>query len=250
MFFPLLLTSFLVSTVVTRNPGEEFTECVKSGEDLNSCGRRILLHMRKFATTGIPELGLQPLDPFIIEDDLKFKVFDLTAVFYGTTVSGFKDVEVKSSIINKEKETWDIKFSLPKASFDATYELFGSIPPGIDLGTSKGPSKLDVKSTDLNVSLKFSKQGKKLNLDDVKLDIDVEKFDLKLKCLFPKKGSCCPGNYLESCNPVLARTVLGFVNNDHKKTLKQFLPEITRVMRQMMDQNLNKLMQGVDADIF
>ena len=60
--------------------------------------------MRKFATTGIPKLGLQPLDPFIIEDDLKFKVFDLTAVFYGTTVSGFKDVEVKSSIINKEKE--------------------------------------------------------------------------------------------------------------------------------------------------
>ena len=56
--------------------------------------------------------------------------------------------------------------------------------------------------------LKLGRNGNNVKVDDIQLSIELDDIGLEMECLFPKNGNCCPGKYLKSCNPVLAKTVL------------------------------------------
>ena len=52
--------------------------------------------------TGVPELGLPPLDPMTIEE-IGFKFYNVTSAFTNTKLRGFKDFKLESSKVDKQK---------------------------------------------------------------------------------------------------------------------------------------------------
>merc|ERR1719427_1154712 len=179
--------------------------------------------------TGVPELDLPPIDPMSI-NQIGFTFWNVTAEFADTKLSGFKNFKMKYSKVDKQKRTWSIGISLPKINTVGTYQLYGSIPPNLDLGRSTGDERLEGKNVDLTIELK-------LDLDDI---------DLELECLFPKEGKCCPRKYLKSCNPGLARIVLKFINQK-RNFVKNFQPGITTKMAEILRDYLNKALVNLDA---
>ena len=107
--------------------------------------------------TGIPELGMPPLDPINI-DIIEFKFFNLTISFNNVLMNGFKNFTVKKSVMDKKKRscftcsakvdyiwwsrTWDIELSIPRVTAAGVYIMSGTVPPNLDLGTSTGDERL------------------------------------------------------------------------------------------------------------
>ena len=109
--------------------------------------------------TGIPELGMPPLDPINI-DIIEFKFFNLTIAFNNVLMNGFKNFTVQKSVMDKKKRsslflsplkvdnewwwfrTWDIELSIPRVTAAGVYIMSGTVPPNLDLGTSTGDERL------------------------------------------------------------------------------------------------------------
>ena len=118
---------------------------------------RTFENFRPTMETGVPELDLPPIDPMSI-NQIGFTFWNVTAEFSDTKLSGFKNFKMKYSNIDKQKRykfalffclpislchfrTWSIGISLPKINTVGTYQLYGSIPPNLDLGRSTGDER-------------------------------------------------------------------------------------------------------------
>ena len=65
---------------------------------------RTLENFKLTMDTGIPELGMPPLDPINI-DIIEFKFFNLTISFNNVLMNGFKNFTVKKSVMDKKKRS-------------------------------------------------------------------------------------------------------------------------------------------------
>ena len=77
-------------------------------------------------------------------DHIEFKLFEATVEFNDALFSGFENMIVKSSIVDKSKKTLNVKLRLPKMSANSNYALYGTIPPNLDLERSSGPARLEI----------------------------------------------------------------------------------------------------------
>jgi hypothetical protein len=129
-----------------------------------------------------------------------------------------------------------------------SYQLFGIIPPGLDLGRSTGAERLQGQNVDLVIEMKLGKRaGDKILVTDFDMKLDLEDINLELECLFPKNGKCCPRKHLKSCNASLTKVVLRFINKDGKKFIEEFQPEIARKAGAILKDYLNKAIVNLDA---
>lgn len=181
--------------------------CIDGGQDVNVCAEKTLEGFRETMDTGLPELGLPPIDPMHLEL-IDFNFYNLTVEFLNVNMFGFKGFSLKSSNIDKKKRTWDIKLSLPKINAVGMYKMFGTIPPGLDLGLSTGDERFSADSVEAFAKLTLGSSGDKIAVTGLDLRIELDEINLELECLFPKNGACCPKKYLKSCNANLAKTVL------------------------------------------
>jgi len=99
-------------------------------EQVNGCFRRILADLKPRLAAGIPEIGLQPLDPFHI-GKLHFSqgqgALVIKATFTNITVrhlSEFRNAEFK--INSKEKRLY-FNLDIPRLRLDGTYNLAGNV---------------------------------------------------------------------------------------------------------------------------
>ena len=105
--------------------------------------------------TGIPELGMPPLDPIHI-DLIDFKFFNMTIEFVHIDMTGFKTFKLEKSSVDKAGRwqeyghnlfqqllirKWDIELSIPRVEAEGTYRMSGTIPPNFDLGFSTGDER-------------------------------------------------------------------------------------------------------------
>merc|ERR1711983_238315 len=96
--------------------------------------------------TGIPELGMPPLDPIHI-DLIDFKFFNMTIEFVHIDMTGFKTFKLEKSSVDKSGRKWDIELSLPRVEAKGTYKMSGTIPPNFDLGFSTGDERFSADKT-------------------------------------------------------------------------------------------------------
>ena len=130
--------------------------------------------------------------------------------------------------------------SLPTFSATGHYALYGSIPPNLDLDRSEGAGRLSGKNADLTIDMSLgAKDNGKLEIKRFDLSLELEDIKAELECLFPRNGKCCPRKYLKSCNTILTKTVLRFINKDGKNFIKKFQPEITRQIEPLLTFYLN-----------
>ena len=92
--------------------------------------------------TGIPQLDLPPLDPINIQQ-IDFRFFNLTIEFHNVFMEGFKKFKLEKSEVDKDEGTWKVELSLPRVDAVGTYKMSGTIPPNLDLGSSKGDERLN-----------------------------------------------------------------------------------------------------------
>jgi len=203
----IVLVSIMVSFMLA-DPADDMVECLGGGQDLDSCTAQTLENFRANMETGLPELGLPPIDPMTI-DEIGFKFFEVNAAFKNTKLRGFKDFKLESSKVDKQKRTWTISLFLPEMKSSGSYELAGKFPPNLDLGSSAGEERLSASDVRLTGEMKLgTRPGDKILVKELDLIPDFNNIDLELECLFPKDGKCCPDKFLKSCNPGLARIVL------------------------------------------
>eukprot|EP00092_Neocalanus_flemingeri_P092760 GFUD01117809.1.p1 GENE.GFUD01117809.1~~GFUD01117809.1.p1 ORF type:complete len:211 (-),score=40.13 GFUD01117809.1:111-743(-) len=62
-----------------------------------------------------------------------------------------------------------------------------------------------------------------------------------------RNGACCPEKYLKSCNSVLTKTVLRFINQDGKNFIKEFQPEISKKMGVVLKDYFNKAIASAES---
>jgi len=183
---------FISVSHILADPASDLVECLGGGEDLNSCTEKTFENFRPTMETGVPELDLPPIDPMSI-NQIGFTFWNVTAEFADTKLSGFKNFKMKYSNIDKQKRTWSIGISLPKINTVGTYQLYGSIPPNLDLGRSTGDERLEGKNVDLTIEMKLgTRPDNKILVTDFDLKLDLDDIDLELECLFPKKRKMLP----------------------------------------------------------
>merc|ERR1712106_1252500 len=209
-----LFSIFLSVTQCFQDPGKELMTCVDGGNDLDGCVEQMIENFRATMETGLPELQIPPLDPIHL-NLIDFKFLNLTVEFFDLDLFGFKGFTLKSSIVDKTKRTWDIRLLLPKINAIA--------------------------------KLKLGSNGNKIKVTELDLSIELDDINLELECLFPRNGACCPKRYLKSCNAVLAKTVLKFINRDGKNFVKEFQPQISAKIGVILKDYFNKAIASTEA---
>jgi len=230
------------------DPSIKLKSCLESA-DISECSKNVIEDFRPIMETGIPELNLPPLDPLLI-DEINFKFFEAHIDFTNVVFRGFKNNAIKLNTIDKEKRTWKVVMELPKFFANGTYALYGTIPPNLDLDKSSGDGKLTGAKVVLTINMKLGVRDdgeNKMEVTDFDLNIKLEDIKAELECLFPKNGRCCPRKFLKSCNEILAKTVLRFVNRDGKNFIKNFQPQITKNLGPILKNYVNTATRNIDA---
>jgi hypothetical protein len=245
----IILTTFFSPVLSFTDPGLGMMTCVDSGKDTNACAAQTLEDFKLTMDTGIPELGMPPLDP-IHMDLLDFKFFNMTIEFVHIDMTGFKTFKLEKSSVDKSGRKWDIELSLPRVEAKGTYKMSGTIPPNFDLGFSTGDERFSADKLYITASVKLREKGDKIDVHDLDLSIKIEDINIEMECLFPRNGQCCPKKYLKSCNSVLSKTVHRFINKDGKNFVDRFQPEISRQIRKILLVYFNKAIANARSSYF
>merc|ERR1719189_3360156 len=104
--------------------------------------------------TGIPELGMPPLDPIHLEL-IDFKFFNMTIEFVDVDMEGFKTFTLEKSTVDRTGRSWDIELSIPRVEAEGVYRMSGSIPPNLDLGFSTGDERFSADGVYITASIKL-----------------------------------------------------------------------------------------------
>ena len=72
--------------------------------------------------------------------------------------------------------------------------------------------RFSADSVEVQTVLTFGPKGNNVHVTDIQLSIELDDIGLELECLFPKNGKCCPRKHLKSCNALLTKAVLRFLN--------------------------------------
>ena len=87
---------------------------------------RTLEDAKSAVVSGIPELGIDSLDPMKI-DVTQFTFFNLTTTFKDSIIRGFGDYKMEKCAITQRnnQNTWNLEFSVPKiTSKESCQSLF------------------------------------------------------------------------------------------------------------------------------
>jgi len=248
----LLLFTFLLVTGAKSDdfdPGAVLLQCLDEGNSPNGCSKNVIEEFTKYMDTGLPHLGLKPMDPLRVPQ-IDFTFFDATVELTDVVLKGFQENNVKFSEIDREARTWRLGFHLPSLDSSGVYKLYGTIPPNLDLGTSTGDIRLTADKVDMTIEMGLgAREDGNLEAKTFDLILDLDDINVEMECLFPKSnGRCCPRKFLKSCKQILAKTVLRFINNDGKKFIKDFQPEIARQTGEILKDYMNSALGSVKAE--
>eukprot|EP00092_Neocalanus_flemingeri_P021314 GFUD01023101.1.p1 GENE.GFUD01023101.1~~GFUD01023101.1.p1 ORF type:complete len:256 (-),score=56.09 GFUD01023101.1:111-878(-) len=243
--FYLFFYFLIWPTLSYRDPGIDMMDCLDKGEELDACAKQTVENFRETMDTGVPELQLPVLDPLHLKL-IVFKFYNLTTELFDVDFFGFKKFILKSSNVDKKNRTWVIKLSIPTLNSVGMYRMFGTIW-NFDFGQSTGDESFSADSVDVTAKLSIAPKGNNVEVTDLQLSIEMEHINLELECLFPRNGACCPEKYLKSCNSVLTKTVLRFINQDGKNFIKEFQPEISKKMGVVLKDYFNKAIASAES---
>merc|ERR1719461_700134 len=246
MKLTIVLGSLLSSIGCFEDPGIVLMECIDGGNSVDSCTAQTIENFRGSMQTGIAQLGLPPLDPIYIQQ-IDFRFFNLTIAFKDVDMEGFKNFKLEKSVVDKDERTWKVELSLPRVDAVGLYKMTGTVPPNLDLGSSEGDERFSADRLYAISNIKLGKKGSKIEVVDMDLQISLDDMHLELECLFPRAGQCCPDKYLKSCNTILAKTVLRFINKDGKNFVPKFQPEISRNIKPILQNYFAKAIASTEA---
>jgi len=195
----------------------------RTDDGLNKCLERILKDLTPRLAGGIPEIGLQPLDPFHL-DKLDFKTgrgsASIKAHFSNMTIRHLASFKKAIFKISTKERLLRFDLAIPKARIDGTYDLGGNILFFPIAGT--GPYFFDIDGLEVkgvcNVEIVESQNGSKiLQVDKLKLDVSIHDVKIELMNLF-------------NGNRLLGPAINAALNENSQELFQEIKPDITGVI--------------------
>lgn len=128
---------FLVTIVIHYTSAEYFRTkpsfvktCARTDPDFEDCSRDAVQQLFNALGPGLPEIGLESLDPLKIP---KIRILqgdgpvNVNAALDNVTVTGFGKTEVLSSKVDSKTYDFYTKVRVPKIRIEGTYDLKGKI---------------------------------------------------------------------------------------------------------------------------
>jgi len=210
-------------------------KCKRGSDELiNKCLRRILEDLRPRLAKGIPEIGLEPLDPFYL-DQIKFKQghgsIVIEALLTNTTVLHLAEFSRAEFKVQSKNRILTFDLEAPRVRVDGKYNLGGKIllfPIG---GT--GPYWFDIGNVKVRGYAKLvpgkSENGTKiLQIADIKLDLQIKDLKVKLLNLF-------------SGNPVLGPVINNVLNENVQDLFLEVKPNIVKIIEGIVQSIANRI---------
>ncbi|CAB3223218.1 unnamed protein product [Arctia plantaginis] len=105
--------------------------CFRKDPEFDDCSRQAVQQLFNALGPGLPEIGVEPLDPLKIP---KIRILqgddgpvNVNAALDHVTVTGFGKTEVLSSRVDRKTYDFHTKIRIPKIRIEGTYELKGKI---------------------------------------------------------------------------------------------------------------------------
>jgi len=99
-----VIVSLFISNVQLQelDLSQSLKDCLASGNSINVCSKDVIEQFRPVMNTGIPSIGLEPLDPLTV-DAISFKFFDATVEFNNVVLKGFQRMIINYSKVDPVK---------------------------------------------------------------------------------------------------------------------------------------------------
>ncbi|XP_063622460.1 circadian clock-controlled protein daywake-like [Cydia splendana] len=213
-------------TPCSRNlPIDKLTECVTTE------ARRIQPEFAK----GIPEFGLEPIDPLPL-DDIVANAGTFIITSKNLLLKGLKKMEIREVKFNFDKNTGSMKL-FGNMTFVGDYETDGAIV----LIPIKGNGKITVKCLDTNILIKY----KLRKIKDGNGVEHLETYDLKQSEQYGRVVfhlTNLPGG------ETIGNTINQVMNDNWKDLIKQLGPPYTKAVATKVHEVINKLYSNVPFD--
>lgn len=249
----------LLSFIIVSSKGDPITElnqCLEKGQETKGdCLKILVLSLKDFMKTGIPEAGVAPLDPLKL-DNVGFNLAGASIDFMNITLDGMSDHQVGGVSYNEASREMSLTLNVPKLNSAGRYSLTGKVL-NIDGLDSQGPYKNQYTGITTKASGKIVKRGNNIEVGEMNIELDIDNINVHLECLFPKPGgpNCCEKDRkFKSCNPILAKTIHRTINTKtaggESSILKRFQKEITGKVADVVRGILNSALSSVDSKYF
>lgn len=212
--------------------------CKKDDPELNKCLGELFESLRPKLTTGIPEIGLPPMDPLVLPEVVIFRggSGQMKAIGHDikiTGISNFKTNYIKADVDNLEI---DVSVFFPYLRYEGQYDVnarFVNIPV-----KGKGPMRGNATEVNAQAILK----GKFVEVDGEKfvefisasVDVDVKDYSVRVEKLFPDKQ--------------LNDAINVLINDRKLQSMATAKPIVNKVAASMMLEMVNRIAKNLSFD--
>merc|ERR1711962_798457 len=219
------------------------TNCLNSGNNLNTCLIRLGEKLKPYMKTGIPSLNIprtEPMEIERIEFALKSPIGTVQTEFTDNTVTGLSDHEVLYVDANTALKTISMKIKVKNAVARGDYHMSGELGPLLlDETLPKEKYQTKFLGTTVEGVASLAINGGKLEIvDEPDVTVAVEGLEVDMENLFG--GS----------SPRLADLVLRVVNKDSQKFIQDFQPEIRKQVSKLIKGFFNSALANIPSELF
>jgi len=205
-------------------------------DQLSGCLASNLNKLRPFFRTGIPEQGIPPGDPLVL-DQLEFNRDGVVAKYSNVVVRGFSEFQLNSLRVSPADRTVRFDLRVPEVRMSGDYDVAGSFL--ILRVTSNGnfSSQLrdvDVKGTGDLVVLQSGLQGRALSPGRVQMT------NLRVRLEIGETQHQI--DYSKDTNPIIGETVRRLVTRNDRILLEEVRPEIEAKVAELMARLVNRVL--------
>lgn len=192
IFISLLLTgcAFLEAKKPVKLP-DGIELCRKDDPQLNMCLQKLFEKLRPNMATGIPEVGLPPMDPLILKEVVIFRggKGQMRAIGRDVKITGISNYKIIYFKADVDKLEIEISLSFPWLQYEGAYDVnmnFMNLPI-----KGKGPmfgNTSEVISTAKLKGMFVEKEGDKyVEFTSADVDVIVKDYYIRVDKLFPDK---------------------------------------------------------------
>ncbi|KAF7282504.1 hypothetical protein GWI33_002607 [Rhynchophorus ferrugineus] len=224
------------------NPPPYVKQCREDDPQINSCLISALHHLRPYVATGIKEIELPSVEPFLM-DELSLS---LTGGENGYKIS-LKDMKIYGASnfsmsrlkLSENGKPFEAKINIPSLKINARYQSSGVliILPASGNGTFLG------QFDDLDCILKGKTSTNKkdnqnyLHVDGLHVDLTAKDMRMMVKDIFKN-------------NPILTEAINLFLRENGQEVFKVMMPQLRKKLAALFMGIANKLLTHVPIDAF
>lgn len=243
---PLVIFGFLAAAsgeVITANNVPPYVkQCHEGDPNIIECFKGSLHHLQPYLKTGIPEIELPSVEPFLM-DELSLS---LTSGPNGYRVS-LKDIDVfgasnftvETMKLGEGDKPFEALIRIPELRINAKYQSTGVliILPASGSGTFHGLFDGVTATVKGRVSSTNKGEYNYLHVDSLHVDLDIKKVKMAVKKIFNN-------------NRILIEATNLFLRENGQEVIKAMSPQLTKKLSNLFKNIANKLLTHVPVEVF